>query len=360
MSASRKDDHIRFAVQQRQSPRENAFDQVRFLHRALSGLNRAAVDPSVTIAGATWDFPFFLNGMTGGSERGGEINRQLAIAARQTGLAMATGSMSSWFKEPSQAATYQVVRQEHPQGFVMANVSPEATDQQALAAVELLGADALQIHLNSAQETVMPEGDRFFGHWPERIADLLQVVPVPVIVKEVGFGISRETVRELLGLGVSIVDVSGSGGTDFARIENERRTGSDMSYLSGWGQSTPACLLDTGPIAAKAEMTLLASGGVRHPLDVVRALSLGASAVGVSGVFLEVLVEHGVEELVRTIRSWQEEIVALMALLGASSVADLAKCPVLITGSLEEFCRLRNIDAAGYANRFTPRVRHNG
>src|SRR6202035_5681083 len=120
-------------------------------------------------------------------------------------------------------------------------------------------ADALQIHLNTIQETVMPEGDRSFSSWGPRIEEIVTGVDVPVIVKEVGFGLSRESVLTLKEMGVSAADVAGRGGTNFARIENDRRDHADYSYLADWGQSAPACLLD----AQGAGIPVLASGGVR-------------------------------------------------------------------------------------------------
>ncbi|WP_327358054.1 type 2 isopentenyl-diphosphate Delta-isomerase [Streptomyces sp. NBC_01304] len=349
MTATRKDDHVRLAVAQHQtSPagqhapaqQVGGFDDVHFTHHALAGTDRDRVSLRTSFAGWTWPVPLYINAMTGGSRKTGEINRDLAIAARETGLAIATGSMSPFLKDPACADTFTPVRKQHPDGFVMANVNANATPEQARRAVGLLDADALQIHLNAVQEIVMPEGDRSFGHWPAAIEAIAQALDVPVIVKEVGFGLSGRTVARLAGLGVAVADVAGRGGTDFARIENGRRPHADYAYLEGWGLSTPAALLD----AHGKGLPLLASGGVRHPLDVARALALGARAVGASGPFLATLVNDGLAALVDELTTWLEQLTALMTILGAHSPADLADlADIQVSGALREFCDHREI-----------------
>ncbi|KAA0020140.1 type 2 isopentenyl-diphosphate Delta-isomerase [Antrihabitans cavernicola] len=355
---SRKDDHVRLAVEQHHQRgagvEVNQFDDVRFVHDALAGIAESAVSLTTEVAGTDWAAPLYINAMTGGSTRTGEVNRGLAIAARQTGVPIASGSMSAFLADPDLAPTYRVLRDENPDGFVVANVNANATVDMAKRAVDLIAADALQIHINTIQEIVMPEGDRDFSHWPSQIGKLAEALDVPVIVKEVGFGMTRSAVRRLADLGVTIADVSGRGGTNFATIENARRPHQDFAYLRDWGQSAPACLIDDQAIAGQRGVTLLASGGVRQPLDVVRALALGARAVGVSGYFLSVLEGEGVDALVSTIADWIVQIRQLMVVLGAPTVPDLVKTDVLVSGQVAEFARLRGIDPGDYARRATP------
>jgi isopentenyl-diphosphate delta-isomerase len=277
----------------------------------------------------------------------GLINRDLATAARETGVAIATGSMSAYFADESIADTFSVMRRQNPDGFIMANVNANATVDKARRAVDLLQANALQIHLNVIQETVMSEGDRSFSQWGTQIEKIVSGVDVPVIVKEVGFGLSRDTLLKLRQFGVRVADVAGSGGTNFARIENDRREHADYSFLNGWGQSTPACLLDAQGVG----MPVMASGGVRNPLDVVRGLALGASAVGVSGLFLKTVLDGGVPALVTLISGWLDQLAAMMTALGARTPADLARCDVLIEGGLRVFCAERGIQTAPLAQR---------
>ncbi|MEU4646993.1 type 2 isopentenyl-diphosphate Delta-isomerase [Nocardia fluminea] len=349
MIADRKDDHVRHAVNHhRQATGVSDFDSVTFVHHALAGIDAEDVSLAVDVAGKQWNTPLFVNAMTGGSTKTGEINRQLAIAARETGIPIASGSMSAYFRDPSVAGTYRVLRQENPHGFVMANVNANATVDQVRSAVDLLEADALQIHLNAVQEVVMPEGDRSFGAWPRQIERIVAATAVPVFVKEVGFGLSRQTVTWLRDAGVSVADVGGRGGTNFARIENDRRAGGDFGFIESWGQSTPNCLLDCAGIPG---IGIAASGGIRSPLDIARALALGADATGVAGAFLETLVSHDTAALVDKIGTWLDQLRTILTVLGARTPADLVGADLLITGDVASFCRLRGIDAAALAHR---------
>ncbi|GAA2346992.1 type 2 isopentenyl-diphosphate Delta-isomerase [Streptomyces kunmingensis] len=350
-SAQRKDDHVRLAMEQnRAHSGHNQFDEVSFVHHALAGIDRPDVALATSFGGIQWQAPLYINAMTGGSAKTGDINRDLATAAAETGVAIASGSMSAYLKDPSCADTFRVLRTYNPDGFVMANINATASVDGARRAIDLLRADALQIHINTAQETPMPEGDRSFSSWAAQIERIVAGVEVPVIVKEVGNGLSRQTVLLLRELGVRVADLAGRGGTDFARIENGRREPADYAFLHDWGQSTAACLLD----ARGTGLPVLASGGVRHPLDVARSLALGARAVGVSGGFLRTLMDDGLSALVTQLSTWLDQLAALQTMLGARTPTDLARCDVLIHGTLREFCADRGIDTGPLARRSGP------
>ena len=351
-SASRKDDHVRLATEQAdRRHRTNDFDDVSFLHHSLRAQDVDRVTLDTEVFGHTWTSPIFINAMTGGSTGTGAINAALARVAAATDTAIASGSMSHLLKEPRSADTFRVLRTENPHGFVFANLSANASVDDAQRVIDAVEADALQIHVNSAQEVIMPEGDRIFSHWSERIAALCDRITVPIVVKEVGFGMSAETVRELSALGVQAVDVSGKGGTNFAAIENSRRINDDFAELLTWGQSTVNSLLDVQQAAAETGMTVLASGGVRGPLDVAKSLSLGGRAIGIAGGFLHVLQKEGENALIENINRWKEQLRAIQALTGATRPADLQRVSLLITGSVNEFATLRGIPVTNYARR---------
>ncbi|RMI13904.1 type 2 isopentenyl-diphosphate Delta-isomerase [Cellulomonas triticagri] len=346
--ARRKDDHVRLASEQHAEPRAHDLDHVRFLNHPLAAGDRSQVSLRTRAQAFTWDVPLYINGMTGGTAHTETINRALALAARETGVPIASGSTGILHREPAAIPSFRVLRDLNPDGFVLANVNANLTPAQARRSVEILEADGLQVHINPAQEIVMPEGDRDFTRWAENIAAIVDGVGVPVVVKEVGAGMTRGTVERLRDLGVTTVDVSGRGGTDFTAIESARRDDGGMDYLAGWGQSAVEGLLDASPVEG---VDLLASGGIRHPLDVVRALALGATAVGVAGGFLRLLLTEGEAALVARIHAWLTQVGDIMTLLGATTVADLRHVDVLLTGPVREFCDLRGIDAAAYARR---------
>ncbi|WP_129660118.1 type 2 isopentenyl-diphosphate Delta-isomerase [Rothia uropygialis] len=362
MISNRKDDHLNFAAaQQREEGARTDWDEVRLLHHGLAGIDASDVDISTSLPGdIRWSLPFYINGMTGGTETTGKVNAALAEAAAETGIAMATGSMSIYLRDESVLPTFRVLRDKNPHGFVMGNLSADATPAQARRVVEALEANALQIHINSVQETVMPEGSRGFGSWAENIASVVESTPVPVIVKEVGFGMSRETIARLAELGVSIADAAGNGGTNFARVENDRRAGKDYAFLADFGQSAAASLLDATTLPAETPRpALLASGGVRHPYDVIRGLSLGARAVGVAGTFLHtVLGESGVEansagtkRLIEQVNDWRDRLTEMYAMFGAATTRQLGETDVMIGGELAETARLRGVNLEFLANR---------
>lgn len=368
LGGGRKDEHVRLAEELRKlrdagavrgvSP-HGVWDDVRFMHHSFPGGSFDGVSLETSVCGRDWAVPFYINAMTGGSEKTALINADLARAAAASGVAMATGSASPALKDPALAHSFAVVRENAPDAFLFANVSPEMTVEQAREAVGFLDADALQVHVNPAQELVMPEGDRDFSGWLDRLAAIVDGVDVPVVVKEVGFGLSARSVAEVAARGVRTVDVSGRGGTNFIDIENRRREKQEYAYLSGWGQSAAECLLDlqgspvtvSGGESAGEPVQVIASGGVSTPLDVVRALSLGASAVGVSGHFLHVLMTDGLDALIDEITEWIAQVRTLMTLLGASTVAELRQVDVLVTGTTAEFARLRGVDLAALAQR---------
>lgn len=351
---NRKDAHLALADAQYNPRADSGFDSVRFMPNALPQLALDEVDSSVRVfakeassadgtsasADATsastsiltpaflWRSPLYINAMTGGSSNAQKINAQLARVAAKTGVAIASGSLSAALQNNALSATFSLIRSENPRGFVMANVSAGTSASDAMRAVGMLQANALQVHLNAAQELVMPEGDRDFRNWLKNIEQIVRScerVRVPVVVKETGCGMTARDVLRLRNIGVRAVDVSGRGGTNFVTIENARRSRGGYDYLADWGLTTVESLIDIQKCdALKANpVEIFASGGVRTPLDVVRALALGASAVGVAGEFLHTLMHEGEDALTQQISDWQEQIRVIMALLGCNSVADL-------------------------------------
>lgn len=338
--AHRKDEHLSLATTTYQRAHaHHYFDQVRLIHNALPEMAVKDVDHRVQLATSLQlEWPFYLEAMTGGSNQAAKINRTLARLANKHHLAMATGSLSVALKEPATRSSFAVVREENPDGIVIVNLGADASLNKARDAIGILNADALELHLNATQELVMPEGDRDF-HWLANIAHLVDELDVPVIVKEVGFGMSRSTIAQLQDAGVRLINISGRGGTNFAMIEDRRNHQLDLTDLADWGQSTPEALLE----ARKSRAAIVASGGITSPLDVIKAGVLGAQAVGVAGYFLNILIRDGAAALDQALTDWQTEIPRLLTLLGCRNFAELQQTPFVLTSDLYSYAQQRHL-----------------
>lgn len=346
--SKRKWDHITLALETGQHGR-GGFEDVKFVHQSLPGTKLDTIVLHTKVGELLLSSPIFINAMTGGGgDRTLQINRELAIAARETGVAIALGSQMAALKNPEERRTYEVVRKENPKGIILANLGSEANPQQAAEAIEMVEANAIQIHLNVIQELTMPEGDRNFQGALERIIKIKNSVSVPVIIKEVGFGMSSETAMLLDSSGVGCVDIGGYGGTNFAAIENKRRSRS-FPFFEDWGISTVVSLLEAKSAAPK--LSVIASGGIQSSLDIVKAISLGADAAGMAGYLLRILLNGGTESLIDEINAINDEITIIMAALGASTVNELRKAPAVIGGDTHHWLEQRGIDTKIYSSR---------
>ena len=341
-------DHINLALETgRQGG--TGFRDVSFVHQSIPDVALDTIKLETEIGGLSLSSPIFVNAMTGGGgERTYEINRSLAVAARESGFAMAVGSQMSALKNPSERLTFEIVRKENPEGIIFANLGSEAAPEQAKEAVEMIKADALQIHLNSVQELAMPEGDRDFRGVLKRLEALTAQLDVPIIVKETGFGISLETAELLKDTGIAGIDVSGTGGTSFGAIENRRRK-RGLPFFDKWGIPTAASIVETKSVVPR--LPVIASGGVMDSLQVAKSLALGADAAAISGFFLRILLEKGEEALLEEMFSLKEELIFIMAALGAVTIKELQKVPLVISGQTWHWLDQRGIDTKSYSQR---------
>lgn len=325
---NRKDDHIKFALKY-EAP-YNSFDDMELIHSSLPDYDLDDIDLSTHFAGRDFDFPFYINAMTGGSEKGKAVNRKLAQVAQATGIIMVTGSYSAALKN-DQDDSYP--RQEEFPGLLLAtNIGIDKPYELGLQTVEAMKPIFLQVHVNLMQELLMPEGEREFKTWKSNLADYAKEMPAPIILKEVGFGMDAKTIQKAYELGIKTVDISGRGGTSFAYIENKR--GGDRSYLNEWGQTTLQSLLNAKDMMDKVEV--LASGGVRNPLDMIKCLVLGAKAVGLSRTVLELVERYPVEKVIAIVNGWKDDLRLIMCALNCKTVEELQKVDYILYGRLRE------------------------
>ncbi len=349
MTTNKKDDHLLLTKKFYDGSGKSDFDNIRFVYHSFPESSVEQADISTSLASFNMEQPFFINAMTGGSDKTKAINEKLAFIAKQTKLAIASGSLSVAIKDRSLIDSFKILRKVNPEGLIFANLGAEHSPEVAKRAIDILEADAIQIHCNVLQELIMPEGDRNFNNWLKNIEKIVKEVEVPVIVKEVGFGMSRETIGQLKDIGVKTIDISGAGGTNFAKIENSRRKTNKYDYLEDFGQSTVVSLLEAG---SYNNLDIIASGGIRNPLDIVKSLALGAKAVGIAGLILDIVLDKGVEEAIVEINNWKREIALIMTLLGKKKLSELLETDLLILGDVREWCHLRGINYKILAKRF--------
>jgi isopentenyl-diphosphate delta-isomerase len=328
-TGSRKVDHIRINLEEDvRSGLTTGLERYRFIHQALPEINIEAIDMEVELFGRKLNSPILISSMTGGTEEAGNINRTLAIAAQETGVAMGLGSQRAMIEDPQLVKTFQV-RKLAPDILLIANLGAIQlnygyTVEHCRRAVEMVEADALYLHLNALQEAVQPEGETNFTGLLNKIEQVCCLLPVPVVAKEVGWGISAEAARQLVDAGVAAIDVAGAGGTSWTQVEMHRAENVSQARLAAafldWGIPTAESILQVR--RAAPNIPIIASGGLRTGLDIAKCLALGATLGGMASPFLKAAV-RSVEETIQTIREVENEIRVAMFATGAGSIRDL-------------------------------------
>jgi len=312
----RKADHIKINLEQDvRSALTSGLERYRFIHEALPELDLEAVDLTLDLFGKKLNAPILVSSMTGGTEEARTINQRLAEAAREAGVAMGVGSQRAALEDPSLAGTFSITRKVAPEILLFANLGAVQLNNgygldECRRAVEMIQADALILHLNPLQEAVQAGGDVNFAGLAEKIAELCVKLEVPVIIKEVGWGISERTARILSDCNVSAIDVAGAGGTSWSQVEMHRAPDEFTRQLAasfvGWGIPTADSILNVRNAAPGT--TIFASGGLKDGLDIAKCLALGATLGGMAGQFLKaaaVSTEKAIELMKLTKRQIQ-------------------------------------------------------
>ncbi len=302
---------------------------MHLLHDSLPELSISDVDLSVEYFGRRLQAPIVISGMSGGTKNGRELNRAMATAAQKFGLAMGVGSQRAMLVDPDAVDTFRV-REVAPDILLFANLggvqARDAGIGRVAELVESIRADAICIHLNPAQELVQDEGDRDFRGCLDAIAELVDGLHVPTIVKETGCGLSPATLQRLASVGVEWVDTSGAGGTTWTGIESLRGGARQQSLgeaLREWGIPTAASVA----YARRAGFRVIASGGIRTGLDAARAIALGAEAAGLALPLLRAFAAGGTTEVLNATAGLVESLQSIAMLVGAPTVAALREAP---------------------------------
>lgn len=331
-TSSRKQQHVALTLRADATFRgkTTGLDRYEFVHNALPELDLGEIDPSTTFLGRRLNFPFLISCMTGGYREARVINRRLAEVSEDTGIALGVGSQRQALQDPRFHETFSIARTAAPSIPLLGNIGAAEVARLTSAdgpkrLVDMIRADGFVVHLNPLQELLQPEGTPAFRGVLNGISLLVRELPVPVLVKEVGAGLSPEAIARLLDAGVRYIDVAGAGGTSWAGIELMRRSpGTGFEPFREWGIPTADAVRGAAGLKRQGRsFTLLASGGITTGLEAAKCIALGADIVGSARPMLIILHEKGTRGLRGLIEDWGAQLRAAMFLTGSRTLEDL-------------------------------------
>ena len=328
----RKDQHIENYLKTR-ARGTTLLDCVYIEHNALSDVSIKQIDTSVEFMGQKIAMPLMVDAITGGGDSSASINEDLSSICQEINIPMAVGSESIALTDESSRESFELVKQKEDL-FRIGNLGFERNYEDFIFARDLIDAKAMQVHLNIAQELVMKEGDNDFHSSIDIIGELVEKFPYPIIVKETGSGISKEVAQKLLEKNVQYIDVAGKGGTNFIEIEDLRDFEMDYSDLYNWGIPTAKSIIDVR--SASDDVFIIASGGIKTAMDVVKSIIIGADMAAMTGEVLNYLLRGGYQACEDFLKEINHKIKIIMALLGVRNIEELKKVDYNLIGELKE------------------------
>jgi len=334
-TTSRKRDHVELTVKKDVAfkMKTSGFEEWEFVHNALPEINLSDVDPSTMFLGKKLSFPFMVSCMTGGYPEAEKINRQLAEVCEEYHLAMGVGSQRQAIENTTYHRSFSIVRSAAPSIPIIGNIgAPEVAVLKDISSIqrlaELIIADAFAVHLNPLQEFLQPEGNTNFRGVLNGIEKLVKGLSIPVIVKEIGAGISFDVAQRLTDVGVRVIDVAGAGGTSWAGVEILRRADNkkvDWNPFWDWGIRTTDALQEVVPLKRNIlpSLTIISSGGISNGIDCAKSIALGADMTASARPMLKALMNGGKKELREKIDQLLLEFKGAMFLTGTSSIEKL-------------------------------------
>jgi len=330
---TRKGDHIRLCLDPSSQAKKSAFDSYKLPYHALPELSMDNVDTTTKFLNKTLQMPLIIASMTGGSEHGRTINANLALAAETCGVALGLGSQRIGLEKPDVKDTFELVRKYAPTAVIIANMGAVQlnyghTVSSYRKVVDMVQADAIYLHLNPLQEALQPGGDTDFSGLLKKIKKLVQEIGAPVFIKEVGHGISDMVARQLFEVGVAGIDVAGVGGTSYAWVEAERAQNDDFAeWFKNFGIPTDESIIQVVRSRTQKEQMVVASGGVRGPVDGLKSRALGADLFSAAVPFLQPAIDSP-EAIIATIENWKRGLQIAMFASGVKNWKEALSIPL--------------------------------
>lgn len=327
-TSTRKKEHIQLCLTDKVGFRSktNGFEKYDFIHDALTEVDISKLSFQTKLFSKKINYPFLISCMTGGTEEAENINQRLAVIAEELKIPIGVGSQRQALENQDNHYSYKVIRKTARSVPVFGNIGAAQLVQsknltEILSLIDMLEADAFVVHLNPLQELLQPEGEPNFVGLLKKIEKLIVKSKVPVIVKEVGSGISKDTAKRLLDIGVNGIDVAGAGGTSWAGVEIIRSK-SDKDFWD-WGLPTSYCLKEIYPLKKKYKFTLVGSGGINSANDLALAFAFGADLVASARIILQTLMKNGDDAVTKLIINWFEYLKKIMFLTGSENLTEL-------------------------------------
>lgn len=340
-TSKRKKEHLELCLTDdvQFKTKTNGFEKYDFKHCAITEVEIAKINFKTKLFNKNISYPFLISCMTGGTAKAENINEKLAIAAEELNIPIGVGSQRQALENQKHINSYRATRKNAPTVPIFGNIgAAQVVQLQKLEAitelVDQIEADAMVVHLNPLQELLQKEGEPNFKGLLIKIKKLVKVLDVPIIVKEVGSGISGEVAKKLLEIGVKGIDVAGAGGTSWAGVEILRNKNKQEKEFWDWGIPTAYCIRDVHKLKKSFKFILIGSGGINSSIDAAKALALGADFIGSARIILQTLNKSGIQGVINLIQSWFEFIKSIMFLTGSKSLLDLRKNKIILKEKL--------------------------
>jgi isopentenyl-diphosphate delta-isomerase len=332
LTSQRKKEHIELCLTDEVAFKEKTtgFEKYDFEHYAITEVDITKIDFHAKFFTKKINYPFLISCMTGGTSKAEDINAQLSIAANQLNIPLGVGSQKQALENTNYHKSYKIIRQNAPDIPILGNIGASQISafkkfDQVKYLVELVEANVMVVHVNPLQELLQKHGEPDFKGFLKKIEKLVKYLNIPVVVKEVGAGISKKAAEKLLEAGVKGIDVAGAGGTSWSGVEILRNKGNYSTEFWDWGLPTAFCIKEINKLKKKYKFVLIGSGGVNNAFEIAKALALGADFAASARIILQTLYKNGVEGIVSLVENWFDTIKKIMYLTGSGTLADLRK-----------------------------------